>query len=595
MKRIITLIFSSLTLFSANSQIAVESFRLLETDLTANTSGTTVFDQNGEVAALIKVVTTQQGFTFDNGMLGIVKTVQKPAEIWVYVPRGTQKMTIAHPELGMLRDYYFQIPIDRGRTYELKLVTGQVITTVKKTPTTQYLTIKVTPPNATIYIDGELQALNSEGEFYKLVTIGRHTYRVEAIGYKSQAGSLNVTSEKGEPYVVNLKSTLATLTLLCGDEEADIVLNGETKGKGSWTGQVTAGMYIAEARRANHTSSSEEIKVEELEEKKVTLNAPTPIYGSLRVETVPMGATVYVDGKEYGKTPCFIDESAKLIIGEHELKVSKEDYDIYSTTIKLEEEKETTISDLQLTQSFSGTIKSSPIARLFIDGKDMGLTPYSDTFHSGDYRLKLEQKGFDTFDEIVHLSASEPNPVFKLHRKWFSKSSFYFGAETHLVKAFSIDGIIGGYWKGLNAEIRYGYPLQASEKAYYNRLYDDGSVGEYKTMKILSSGRLGGMLGYGFLLGKRFRLTPSVGIQYTTINGIPSDTSIPDQNTFVMSGICALKMEFAVLPSVSLLVTPEYDIPFGKDDFTNTFEGVCPSMSFWYGGFHINAGVHFKY
>ena len=59
---------------------------MLDTDLTANTAGTMETDQNGETAALIKVVTTQTGFTFDGGALGIVKTVQKPSEIWVYVP-----------------------------------------------------------------------------------------------------------------------------------------------------------------------------------------------------------------------------------------------------------------------------------------------------------------------------------------------------------------------------------------------------------------------------------------------------------------------------------------------------------------------------
>ena len=595
MKKCFLLFLFYLAIFPACGQIAVESFRLLETDLTAITNGTQETDQNNDVAALIKIVTTQQGFTFDNGMLGIVKVVQKPAEIWVYVPPKTQKLSIAHPDLGLLRDYYFQIPIESGRTYELKLVSGQVITTVKKTPTTQYLTIKVTPPDATIYIDGELQALNREGEFYKLVTIGRHTYRVEAVGYKSKAGVLNVTSEQGEPYLVNLESTLATLTLNCGDAEADIFLNGEEKGKGSWTGHVTAGLYIAEARRKNHTSTSEEIKVEELEEKTVSLNPPTPRYGSLRVESVPMGASVYVDGKEYGKTPCFIDESSKLIIGEHELKLLKEDYDTYVTTIELIEEKETKVPEIQLTQSFKGIINSSPNARLYIDGKNLGETPYSNTFHSGDYRLRLVRKGYDTFDETVHLSASNPNPVFKLQRRWFSKNSFYIGAESHLLNSLAIDGVFGGYWKNVCAELRFVYPLQASETAYFNRISDDGSIGEYQSMEIKPGSRFGGLLGYGILLGKRFRMTPAVGLQSTTLNGIPSNSSIPEQNTYVLSCLGAVKMEFALLPSLSVLVSPEYVSPLGKDDFVSTFERVGLSMPFWYSGFHVNAGIHFNF
>ena len=67
--------------FSQN--ISVSNFKLLDTDLTANTAGTMEMDQNGEAAALIKVVTTQTGFTFDGGAMGIVKTKQTPGEVWV--------------------------------------------------------------------------------------------------------------------------------------------------------------------------------------------------------------------------------------------------------------------------------------------------------------------------------------------------------------------------------------------------------------------------------------------------------------------------------------------------------------------------------
>lgn len=87
-KRLFTFVSYLLIVYSAFSQnISVSSFNLLETDLTANTAGTMEMDQNGETAALIKIVTTQTGFTFDGGSMGIVKTKQTPGEIWVYIPR----------------------------------------------------------------------------------------------------------------------------------------------------------------------------------------------------------------------------------------------------------------------------------------------------------------------------------------------------------------------------------------------------------------------------------------------------------------------------------------------------------------------------
>ena len=79
--------------------ISVASFKLLPNDLTANTNGTEVLDQNGEKAALIKVVTTQTGFTLEGGALGITKVKQESGEIWVYIPQRSKKITVKHPIL----------------------------------------------------------------------------------------------------------------------------------------------------------------------------------------------------------------------------------------------------------------------------------------------------------------------------------------------------------------------------------------------------------------------------------------------------------------------------------------------------------------
>ena len=132
MKRTICYCFFIIQVIIGQAQtISVSSFKLLDTDITANTAGTMELDQNGETSALIKVVTTQTGFTFDGGALGIVKTKQTPGEVWVYIPRGAKKITIKHPQLGVLRDFYYPITIEAARTYEMVLVSGEVHTIVK--------------------------------------------------------------------------------------------------------------------------------------------------------------------------------------------------------------------------------------------------------------------------------------------------------------------------------------------------------------------------------------------------------------------------------------------------------------------------------
>lgn len=146
-RKVLTFLFVCCAHIVVAQNISVASFKLLENDLTANTTGTMERDQNGEIAALIKVVTTEQGFVFDGGMTGIVKTKQGVGEVWVYVPHGIKRITIQHPQLGVLHDYYFPIAIEKARTYELVLTTDKVVTTIERKAEKQYVIFNVTQCN----------------------------------------------------------------------------------------------------------------------------------------------------------------------------------------------------------------------------------------------------------------------------------------------------------------------------------------------------------------------------------------------------------------------------------------------------------------
>lgn len=120
MKKIINLIIV-LTLWTVSSvqaqEFRVAAFGILETDLTARVSP--MKDLNGDDCALIKVV-MDKGFDF-SGPLGIVKRIDKTAEIWLYVPAGTIMLTISHPQWGMIRDYKLPFELKGLTTYEMRL------------------------------------------------------------------------------------------------------------------------------------------------------------------------------------------------------------------------------------------------------------------------------------------------------------------------------------------------------------------------------------------------------------------------------------------------------------------------------------------
>ena len=198
----IILLFFCCTLTLSAQEMSVKSFRLLENDLTANTHATMVKDRNGEVAALIKVVTTEQGFMFDGGMTGIVLIKQGTGEVWVYVPHGIKRINIQHQQFGVLRDYYFPIPIEKARTYELVLTTPKVETVVEQKPVENYnnvranfFVLRTNHPRASIRVDGYPYQRHKDGSIQGMLPYGEHTYQVKLRGHEPAEGTFTIDSE----------------------------------------------------------------------------------------------------------------------------------------------------------------------------------------------------------------------------------------------------------------------------------------------------------------------------------------------------------------------------------------------------------------
>jgi hypothetical protein len=334
--RLILLLVLTIGWLTASAQsLSVESFRALDNDLTANTRGTMKYDQNGEVAALIKVVTTENDFNFDIGSLGVVATSQQKGEIWVYVPGGAQRITITHAKLGVLRDYYFPIPIVKARTYELKLISGTVHTIVEQASTSQFVVFKVEPKTAVVFIDDdEPRALDSDGMLSIRLGRGHHTYRVTAASFVPESGAIEVESDKINKQVT-LKSAKATLTVNTADG-AEIWINETKKGVGSWTGDLEAGVYLVESRKTSHRSQKQEITLNQQEQRTVTISDPIPMYGSLEIESSPLECNVYVDNKLMGETPLILD---KVLVGEHRIRLEKDGYQKLEAKTTVEEGK----------------------------------------------------------------------------------------------------------------------------------------------------------------------------------------------------------------------------------------------------------------
>lgn len=294
--------------------ISVLGFRLLETDLTANTRGTEKRDMNGDKAALIKIVTPERGFLFNGGSLGIVGTEEKAAEIWLYVPPRAQKLTITHQVFGVLRDYYYPVSIQGGRTYEMLLDIG----------TGRYVTITTSQAKSDVTVDGEY--LGKSPIYNRYMTYGRHSVFTQNGIYEAQDTIIVATSDAKATKVANIEmrnmSDHYGEVVVNVENNADIWYNGHQVGTGSWSTQLREGSYTVETRKLDCDPIKTTFTVIPQKKNQIQAAPPAPHTGRLNIYTRPRNATALLNGID----PINLTELQTLPVGTYQLQFARKGY-----------------------------------------------------------------------------------------------------------------------------------------------------------------------------------------------------------------------------------------------------------------------------
>lgn len=403
--------FCMASMFVSAQKMSVESFELIEKDLTANTSPTMKMDFNGEKCAIIKIQTNQHNFMFDVGTLGVVETVSQnsdhPGEIWLYVPAGVKKITIQHPVFEPINDYDLGQNVKKGKTYLLKLTTDQVNTLVVDYENSQYLRTQIEPKDATFYINGLRQPLDANGVSEIPLTFGTHNYRVTSKNYHPKEGQIVINNkEKKHVLNINLKQAFGYLTVgsthdmdgaeiyIDDTKVGQIPLNQFPVKSGSHTLTVTKKLFLPHTENFAMTDSGFVNITPEL----------NPNYSEVSL-SVPYDkdAQIYDNGELLGQGSWH----GRLEAGKHILEAKKISH---GTTSKELEILPNHIVDLVLENPSpiygSLELTSSPKdAEVIIDGKQLGKTPFIDNrILVGKHTVELRLKGYksETKDVVIN-------------------------------------------------------------------------------------------------------------------------------------------------------------------------------------------------
>ena len=358
-------------------------------------------------------------------------------------------------------------------------VTVNERTVVNKTlrPAFGYINVSSSPEQgAKVFVDGEYIGL-SPIKTDKLKS-GTHTVRVMKDMYKMKEQSFTVTDGQTTNATLNMSANFVNVTINA-DSQSDIYVDEEYKGKGRWTGRLSDGEHIVEARKANHRASSKAVELVLGETKTITLEAPKPIYGSLEINSSPMNANIYIDGKHYGETPNYINE---IIIGSHELKLTKQGCSEIKKAITITEGETLSVNEkLQTGKEISiSTDKSGD--KIYVDGNYVGISPITSTLAYGTHTIKAERNG-KTVSKNINVVQSGGDSSVKLT---------FFGNQTFTVNgvSFTMIAVEGGTFQ-MGATSEQGSDADSDEKPVHSVTLSDYYVGETEVTQELWTAVMG--------------------------------------------------------------------------------------------------------
>ena len=175
--------------------------------------------------------------------------------------------------------------------------------------------------------------------------------------------------------------------------------------------RLPAGEYVFSFSAPGHRMAYRKVAVPKAPKFTYTA-ALEPVSAAVLLKSVPSGAKVTMEGKNMGITPLVIRD---LPVGTHRAEISMAGYAAMPLTWEITSERP--VSATARLDSNQGSLRITSVpnrARVYINGTQVGVTPYLLQRAEGRYVLRLEREGCNPEERNVHVIKSR---LEKLHVK----------------------------------------------------------------------------------------------------------------------------------------------------------------------------------
>lgn len=239
--------------------------------------------------------------------------------------------------LGEEHTYRVEAPLYHSKEGSVSLTESQKTEmTIDLEPAFGYLKINTKPESgAEVEINGKLASGKTPMTSDKLPS-GNYTIQAFKPMYKSTPQEVQLREGETKEVTILLQPTFVKAQISCNDNQTEIYIDGKFYSKGKYDGNIEEGVHLLEFKKEGHRTLSKKINTTVGQTLVENIAALDPIVGKLDINSNPINADVYIDGRRYGKTPDIIQN---LIIGQHSLSLKKEGYAELQATIEIAEGK----------------------------------------------------------------------------------------------------------------------------------------------------------------------------------------------------------------------------------------------------------------
>lgn len=373
--------------------IAIRSSRVYVLELTGTGEGE-IIDKN-----LVKTTfrMNTDGVYISKGNAAPTQAAGNVAEF--QLPKGSYTFTFSKQGF---QDVTKDIAVEEEQVIDVTLEKGEQQSSFKLPG---IVIINSQPQGAEVLLNNQKMGVTP---FKDQVIAGEYKLTLKKDLYHTYSGSFSLgEAKRKELPKIKLQPKFGYIAVSSKPAGAEIFLDGQSLGTAPIARrEIESGKHTLRAEYALYHDKTKSFTIDDGDDRQVELQLD-PAFGSLKVESEPRGAEVFIDGEKVGTTP-YADE--KIASGVYELRVTKPLWN--------EEKEQVTIQDEQatekmvvLTQNFGKVKVDAGEAAIYQNGNKVADGSYEAKLKPGTYTFRATKPKHTPDEKEVYLSVGDEREI----------------------------------------------------------------------------------------------------------------------------------------------------------------------------------------